>query len=91
MKKYVKPTVTRHALDAEIAQMFTDQGFFDLFDRKLQEARKSDPMITQKSVFELMNKKWFDLFERFRYSSYDSFRQCYNRKIKSKKLGNNVP
>lgn len=74
-KPYLKPTVSKVEMDSDIIRMLTKQGFADLFWERLQEARKSDPCITQEAVFNTLNQKYSSCIGCDRYSSYDSFRR----------------
>lgn len=78
-KPYIKPEVTRVEVDGQLIRMFTRQGFIEVFWEELQAQRKVNPKITEKAVFDMLNEKFYKIFNEFRYSSYDSFRQRLNK------------
>ena len=67
-------------VDSQVIRMFTGQGFIDVFREELIEVRKLDPKISEKTVFDRLNQRFFDVFNEFRYSGYDSFRQRMGKK-----------
>ena len=77
-------------VDKDIFRMLTRQGFSDLFWQRLQEARKLNPAVTQKEVFDELNAKYYTATGIFRYSSYDSFRLANNRQDKNNKIDINT-
>lgn len=78
-KPYIKPTVKKIEVDSQIIRMFTRKGFIEVFWEELQFRRKEDPKISEKAVFDHLNDKFYKIFNEFRYSSYDSFRQRLNK------------
>jgi hypothetical protein len=78
-KKYIKPEVKRVEVDSQVIRMFTRQGFIEVFWEELQDQRKINPRISEKAVFDKLNQKFYEIFNEFRYSSYDSFRQRLNK------------
>jgi len=78
-KPYIKPQVNRVEVDNQVIRMFTRQGFIEVFWEELQARRKDNPKITEKAVFDMLNQKFYEIFNEFRYSSYDSFRQRLNK------------
>ena len=79
MKPYIKPEVKKVEVDSQIIRMFTKQGFIDVFWEELQLRRKTDCNVCAKVVFDDLNQKFYEVFQEFRYSSYDSFRQRLNK------------
>jgi hypothetical protein len=78
-KPYTKPEVKRVEVDSQIIRMFTRAGFIEVFWEELQAQRKINQKISEKSVFDMLNEKFYKTFNEFRYSSYDSFRQRLNK------------
>lgn len=78
-KNYEKPTVRKVEVDSQIIRMFTRQGFIEVFWEELQAQRKENQKISEKAVFDKLNEKFYNVFNEFRYSSYDSFRQRLNK------------
>jgi hypothetical protein len=78
-KPYVKPEIKKVEVDSQIIRMFTRQGFIEVYWEELCEKRKADPAISCKQVFDELNEKFYSIFQEFRYSSYDSFRQRLNK------------
>ena len=78
-KPYAKPEVKKVEVDSQIMRMFTRQGFIEVFWEELQGRRHENPAITCKQVFDDLNEKFYSVFQEFRYSSYDSFRQRLNK------------
>jgi N-acetylglutamate synthase-like GNAT family acetyltransferase len=79
MKPYVKPEVKKVEVDSQIIRMFSKQGFIEVFWEEMKERRKSDCNVCAKTVFDDLNQKFYEVFQEFRYSSYDSFRQRLNK------------
>jgi len=79
-KAYEKPRVSKVEVDSQIIRMFTRQGFIEVFREELKARRKENPKITEKEVFDSLNQKFLEVFNEFRYSSYDSFRQRLDKK-----------
>jgi hypothetical protein len=79
MKDYIKPSVKKVEIDIQIIRMFTRQGFIEVFWEELQRLRKENPKVSEREVFDIMNGRFYEVFNEFRYSSYDSFRQQKNR------------
>jgi len=78
MKPYIKPEAKKVEVDSQIIRMFTRQGFIEVFWEELQ-AKGHDNNVTRKQVFDDLNQKFYEVFQEFRYSSYDSFRQRLNK------------
>lgn len=78
-KPYIKPEVKRVEVDSQIIRMFSRKGFIEVFWEELQAKRKLDPGISERAVFDCLNQKFYEVFNEFRYSSYDSFRQRLNK------------
>jgi hypothetical protein len=78
-KPYLKPIAKRVEVDSQIIRMFTRQGFIEVFWEELQTQRKENPKVSEKAVFDSLNDKFYMVFNEFRYSSYDSFRQRLNK------------
>jgi hypothetical protein len=78
-KAYEKPEVKKVEVDSQIIRMFTREGFIEVFWEELIEQRKANCKISEKSVFDLLNEKFYQVFREFRYSSYDSFRRRLNK------------
>ncbi len=78
-KPYEKPRVSKVQVDSQVIRMFTRQGFIEVFWEELQSQRKENPKISEKAVFDELNQKFYSIFNEFRYSSYDSFRQRLNK------------
>lgn len=70
----------RIEIDAVIIRMLSRQGFVEVFWEELQAQRKIDPKTTQETVFYKLNEKYYNVVGEYRYSSYDSFRNCMNRR-----------
>ena len=79
-KPYAKPEAQKISIDSDVARMFTRQGFIDLFWERLTEARKDNPMISQEEIFNILNKRWYEVMGCCRFSTFDSFRISRNRK-----------
>jgi hypothetical protein len=77
-KPYLKPIAKRVEVDSQIIRTFTRQGFIEVFWEELQAQRKENPKISEKSVFDSLNDKFYVVFNEFRYSSYDSFKHIKN-------------
>lgn len=80
-KPYTPPAVSKVEMDSDIIRMLTKKGFADLFWERLQEARKTNPCITQETVFDMLNEKYFKVIGCTRYSCFDSFRKVRDKKI----------
>jgi hypothetical protein len=78
MKPYISPEVKKVEVDSQIIRMFTRQGFIEVFWEELR-AKGHDNNCTRKQVFDDLNQKFYEVFQEFRYSSYDSFRQRLNK------------
>lgn len=78
-KAYLKPEIKKVEVDSQIIRMFTKQGFIEVFWEELQAKRHEDQTVTCKQVFDELNEKFYSIFQEFRYSSYDSFRQRLNK------------
>lgn len=78
-KSYEKPRVSKIEVDSQIIRMFTREGFIEVYWEELQVKRRENPDITCKQVFDDLNEKFYSVFQEFRYSSYDSFRQRLNK------------
>jgi len=74
-KKYTKPEVNRVEVDNQVIRMFTSQGFLEVFYEELQSQRKINPKISEKLVFDSLNKRFYDVFNEFRYSDYNAFKR----------------
>jgi hypothetical protein len=81
-KPYIIPETRHIEVDSEVIRMLTKKGFSDLFWEKLREARKTDNSTSQESVFNNLNEKYLKAIGCDRYSSFDSFRKCRDRKNK---------
>lgn len=88
-KSYEKPRVSKIEvrksinpgdIDSDIIRMLSKQGFADLFWERLQEARKENPAVTQESVFDGLNEKYYKVIGCTRYSCFDSFRIVRDKK-----------
>ena len=79
MKPYIKPEIKKVEVDSKIIRMFTRQGFIEVYWEELKAKRHENPEITAKQVFDELNEKFYSVFQEFRYSSYDSFRQRLNK------------
>ena len=79
MKPYIKPEVKKIEVDSQIIRMFTKEGFIEVYWETLQAKRHDNPKITAKQVFDELNERFYSVFQEFRYSSYDSFRQRLNK------------
>jgi hypothetical protein len=80
-KPYVKPTVTEIKVDGDVIRMLTKRGFTELFWERLQGERKTDPCISQESVFNALNEKYMKAIGCTRYSCFDSFRIVRDKKV----------
>ena len=78
-RHYEKPRVSKTEVDSQVIRMFTRKGFIEVFWEELQAQRKENPKISEKDVFDKLNEKFYSVFNEFRYSSYDSFRQRLNK------------
>jgi len=76
-KPYSKPEIKK--IDSTLIRMLTKQGFTEVFWEEYCIRLKSDSSITREEVFDQLNKKYFDTFGSYRYSSYDSFRRRINQ------------
>ena len=61
-------------LDGDVFRMLTKKGFAELFWERLHEARETNPYVTQESIFDMLNKKYYNVMGCARYSCFDSFR-----------------
>lgn len=78
-KPYEKPEARKVEVDSSIIRMFTRKGFIEVFWEELKSRRKGDPKISEKTVFDDLNERFFNVFGEFRYSNYNSFRQRLNQ------------
>lgn len=66
-------------LEAQLEQMKalgTTSGFFKAYFKQLKTAA------TNTEAFNTVNEQYHELFGRYRYSNYDTFRQQKNRNLK---------
>lgn len=66
-------------LEVQLKQMRTlasNQGFYNAYFKELKTAA------TNHEAFNIVNEQYYNLFGRYRYSSYDTFRNVKNRNIK---------
>jgi hypothetical protein len=77
-KPYLKPEIEKKLVPVQVLRMIDKNGFIDVFWEELALQRKLNPCISHESVFDELNKRYFDILGYFRYSSYDSFRQRIN-------------
>lgn len=66
--------------DEIFLRMLTKKSFIDLFWEKLREARKKDPAITRKEIFDRLNDYYYSITGRPRYIDYESFSRTMRRK-----------
>lgn len=74
-KPYIKPQVSKLTITSKILRMIDAKGFREVFYEELQERRKTDPRISERAIFDLLNKDYYDIFNKYRYADYNSFKQ----------------
>jgi hypothetical protein len=79
-KPYLKPGVKKIEVTSQFLRMIDKFGFIEVFYEELVARRKIDSGISEESVFDDLNKEYFDVLGVFRYSSYDCFKQLKNKK-----------
>jgi hypothetical protein len=77
-KPYIKPAIEEKLVSVQVLRMIAKRGFIEVFWEEFTERRKSDSSISRESVFDDLNRKYFEAFGSFRYSSYDAFRRRIN-------------
>ena len=77
-KPYLKPKIEEKLVPVQVLRMIDRNGFIEVFWEELALQRKDNPCISHESVFDELNKRYFDVLGYFRYSSYNSFRQRIN-------------
>lgn len=74
-KPYIKPAVKQVMINSRVLRMIDRQGFRDIFYEELQARRKTELKISEREVFDSLNQEYYDVFNRYRYSDYNSFKQ----------------
>lgn len=74
-KKYIKPQVKQVMINSRVLRMIDRQGFRDIFYEELQARRKTELKISEREVFDSLNQEYYEVFNRYRYSDYNSFKQ----------------
>lgn len=67
-------------MNSRIIQMTTPKGFVSLFWTELKQARETDPNTTHEQVYEALETEYFKVVGIRRYSSFNSFRNCRDRR-----------
>ena len=80
IKPYDKPGIKKVEVTSQFLRMIDKFGFIEVFYEELVARRKVDPGISEESVFDELNKEYFDVLGQFRYASYDCFKQLKNKK-----------
>jgi hypothetical protein len=78
-REYHKPEIKVIPVTSQLLRMYTKKGFIEVFWEEVQRQRKENPKVTEKAVFDELNEQFYEIFNEFRYSSYDSFRQRLNK------------
>lgn len=63
-----------------VMQLITKAAFIETFWRTLRECRSTNPRVTQREVFDMLNDRYEELSGEPRFSSFDSFRKCRDRR-----------
>ena len=79
-KPYNKPGINKVEVTRQFLRMIDKFGFIEVFYEELIARRKIDPGVSEESVFDDLNKEYYDVIGQLRYSSYDCFRHLKNRK-----------
>ena len=74
-KHYIKPQVNRVEVDSQVIRMFTCEGFLEVFYEELQAQRQINPKISERTVFDMLNERFYEVFNEFRYSDYKAFKR----------------
>ena len=67
------------AENEKIAKLITVSGFFELY---FEECKKSN---SRQDAFEVINNLHFELLGKFKYSTYEYFKQVQNRYYKNQR------
>jgi len=63
----------------KILRMIDCRGFMAVFNEELEKRRKADPKISEKQVFDDLNDEYYQIFNKFRYSDYYTFKVIKRR------------
>lgn len=68
----------------ELRDLITETAFIETFWRELHKRRGAGVWITHKQLFEELNDFYEDETGEPRFSSFDAFRKCRDRKVNKK-------
>ncbi len=71
--------------EQDIRQMMTDEGFTELFWRRLSTERKAGRKASQREIFEELNDEYEAEFGVARFPSFDAFRVKRDRRTRKVK------
>lgn len=69
----------------DLVRMVNPKGFIEEFYKELKEARKEEPAISQREVYERLEDAFWAMYECNRFPSYDAFRQFLSREYRKRK------